>query len=1220
MILKYLSLIALSLVCLLNNMFTNGHSIKDQEDLEDKIVYKSEHPLLPPPQSNELDSTSNKILIIKSRMTTNLIDELEFKRKPTVDMYDDTLVEFVEHPEDTLIAGKSPAILQCSAKNADRLAIECANKVREDAKKNVSMRISTLTLVLKRKDLETKNSFNSFGISKKMICKCVAYTKNNERILSNKAIIRNSYLEEDFQSEPMDEVAYTGDSVEMRCDPPRGEPTPTVYWLKNNKEIITNSDSSRYKLSNDFSLLILAATRDDSDNFVCVATNQYEKRISKPAKLTILESTKKYFWSDWSAWSECPSVQCGGQVSISKRNRVCQTVDKMSQNQNVSNILCDPGLPTEEKTCDLTPCPVDPQWSQWSQWSSCSSDCKQYKRRICNTIPDTCFGERQQSRVCDSFKCEPKTQQYEPKITAISNDNHHNNNQTSLLAEFKLDRLNLTVGLLSSALFLIALFGLLAFMYKHKSNRRKSRNKRSDLNLYYTCEKPSHVDDACSIFKFSKGICTAAAAAGSTASSTSSSSASGAANRMHHFNDNNNQKPRIFENMFDRNELINANEHIYERQLLIDQQQKGLYTTNVNMQPHLMSPNHYYLSRNPTQNLDFSKNSPFKPLNSTVTTTSTTTSSSSSSSNNLKHAQPISYVTKSSMLSASPSSNIYYEAPPNFQIDSPSIAYKSHAALTQQSNYMNLNSEQMLNTFHATKIPETEFEPELAYEVADALNIFSTDRMLASLHLPGHIDLADVCVGHVGSAGAKLSLNCGINLIVPEGALPADQNVTMYLAISRQENHKPKLNDKNTLLSEIVTIGPQHLSLCKPVILSMEHCVKNVNQDWSVTLYSAFNVAESGPEWREDQHITGENNKNLNMFLNATESHFLLMTDKLGRYALTGESKLNNKLSKASKYFRLITFCSSCITSNDFNLRIYCVDSLLAALQEVIMDEKKIGGTLLEISESFAVSYSNITESLSICIDEISPACLNCKYNVNHQEIPLNHIWNERNHLLHCSFTLEINDSLSEQFKCRIRAYQSNKSHSQFDFNVLMNINYNLRNLFYSKSNEKNSNEILAKRLVELDTSGSWLKSSKLIQSKPNQAKSYNKLEKNLKKKICTVLNETSSHEKNWRMLAQTLAINRNLHYFASKTSPTDMLLLYFEAISDLKSSELNNNNNNSKPEQTTPKSAAASSSATTNMICLSNENLFLRTFLNNFMDTLKINEDLVKLIYTEHE
>jgi len=67
-----------------------------------------------------------------------------------------------------------------------------------------------------------------------------------------------------------------------------GEPTPTVFWLKNSREIVTNSDSSRYKLSNDFSLLILAANRDDSDTYVCVATNQYEQRFSKPAKLTIL--------------------------------------------------------------------------------------------------------------------------------------------------------------------------------------------------------------------------------------------------------------------------------------------------------------------------------------------------------------------------------------------------------------------------------------------------------------------------------------------------------------------------------------------------------------------------------------------------------------------------------------------------------------------------------------------------------------------------------------------------------------------------------------------------------------------------------------------------------------------------------------------------------------------------------------------------------------------
>ena len=540
------------------------------------------------------------------------------------------------------------------------------------------------------------------------------------------------------------------------------------------------------------------------------------------------------------------------------------------------------------------------------------------------------------SRTCDLAKCEPKTQSELIEINRVVSLNEHNSHNRTLLSDFKLDNINLTVGLLSSALFLIAFVGLIVFMCKHKSSRRKNRNKRSDINLYYTCEKPSHVDDACSIFKFSKGIC---AAAGSTSSSASSSSSSSSAAAIRHNFDG--QKPRIFENMFDRNEL-KVNEHIYERQLLIEQQQqqqqqqlqqlqqnKGLYTTNANLQPHLMSPN-FYLSRNPTQNLELSKNSPFKPLNSTVTTTTTSSSSSTSSSSNQKN-QPVSYATKSSMLSASPSSNIYYEAPPNFIFNSPSMNYKNH--VPPQSNYMNLTTDH-LNSFHVPKIPETDFEPELAYEVADALNIFSIDRMLDALNLPAYINLADVCVGHVGSAGAKLSLDCGVSLIIPEGALPADKNVTMYLAMNRQENHKPKLNDKNTLLSEIIMIGPQHVTLYKPVILTMEHCVRNINQDWSVTLYSAFNSVENVPDWREDQNITADGNSNLNVFFNATESNFVLMSDKLGRYALTGESKSNpTKSTKASKYFRLITFCSSCITSNDFNLRIYCVDNLLAAFQ-----------------------------------------------------------------------------------------------------------------------------------------------------------------------------------------------------------------------------------------------------------------------------------------------
>ena len=89
----------------------------------------------------------------------------------------------------------------------------------------------------------------------------------------------------------MDEMAFEGETVEMRCDPPRGEPPPSVYWLKDERHVATNSDSSRYKLSNDFSLLIFAARRQDAGYYVCVASNQIDKRASKPALLTLLGMT-----------------------------------------------------------------------------------------------------------------------------------------------------------------------------------------------------------------------------------------------------------------------------------------------------------------------------------------------------------------------------------------------------------------------------------------------------------------------------------------------------------------------------------------------------------------------------------------------------------------------------------------------------------------------------------------------------------------------------------------------------------------------------------------------------------------------------------------------------------------------------------------------------------------------------------------------------------------
>lgn len=99
-------------------------------------------------------------------------------------------VEFIEHPKSVYLSGKLPVIVQCIAKNAAQTYMECNNKIREDAKRNVTrkenVKYDTLSLMVKRKEFE-KNTY------KKLTCKCVAYSENsNEKLMSNKAIIQNS--------------------------------------------------------------------------------------------------------------------------------------------------------------------------------------------------------------------------------------------------------------------------------------------------------------------------------------------------------------------------------------------------------------------------------------------------------------------------------------------------------------------------------------------------------------------------------------------------------------------------------------------------------------------------------------------------------------------------------------------------------------------------------------------------------------------------------------------------------------------------------------------------------------------------------------------------------------------------------------------------------------------------------------------------------------------
>lgn len=334
----------------------------------------------------------------------------------------------------------------------------------------------------------------------------------------------------------------------------------------------------------------------------------------------------------------------------------------------------------------------------------------------------------------------------------------------------------------------------------------------------------------------------------------------------------------------------------------------------------------------------------------------------------------------------------------------------------------------------------------------------------ASSQLFTSLNKNDLCLARVGFNGARLTLDCGISLLVPEGALVGD-NILVYLAVCRNESFKPKLNDRATYLSEIISIGvaaSSPLVLHKPVVLTFEHNAKNVADDWNVQMYHSASSIGHTPAWQ----LVNEPDV---FHLNQMNSHFVLMSDQLGSFILTGEPRASRTLAPLSKFYRLVVFCATSITNNDFILRIYCLDSLLVALEEIIRDEMNMGGCLLETSEPFELDFeptataarcqANQSSKLKIILellndendDDDDVGHFKCKYDVNSQEIPLSHIWNGRNHLLYCSFNLEkvnstfTNDSdqsimnmvmMMMSFNCRINAFKSHEdAHSNNNSN-----------------------------------------------------------------------------------------------------------------------------------------------------------------------------------------
>ncbi|NWY65919.1 UNC5B protein, partial [Erithacus rubecula] len=166
------------------------------------------------------------------------------------------------------------------------------------------------------------------------------------------------------------------------------------------------------------------------------------------------------------------------------------------------------------------------------------------------------------------------------------------------------------------------------------------------------------------------------------------------------------------------------------------------------------------------------------------------------------------------------------------------------------------------------------------------------------------------------------------------------------------------------------------------------------------------------------------------------------------------------------------------------------------------------------------------------------------------QEIPFYHIWSGSQRALHCTFTLERYSQASTELTCKICVRQVEGEGQIFQLHVTLG--------------EVSRGEV--RGAAHWDVSVAYLTLSLLFQhgSSSDTLRSHHsgatststtqvgpyafKIPLSIRQKICNSLDAPNSRGNDWRLLAQKLSMDRYLNYFATKASPTGVLLDLWEA------------------------------------------------------------------------
>ncbi|NWW28251.1 UNC5B protein, partial [Falcunculus frontatus] len=164
------------------------------------------------------------------------------------------------------------------------------------------------------------------------------------------------------------------------------------------------------------------------------------------------------------------------------------------------------------------------------------------------------------------------------------------------------------------------------------------------------------------------------------------------------------------------------------------------------------------------------------------------------------------------------------------------------------------------------------------------------------------------------------------------------------------------------------------------------------------------------------------------------------------------------------------------------------------------------------------------------------------------QEIPFYHIWSGSQRALHCTFTLERYSQASTELTCKICVRQVEGEGQIFQLHITLGEVSGGEVGGQQGHCQTFQQPLTLSFLFQQGSSSDTLRSHHRVATTTQVGPYAFKIPLSIRQKICNSLDAPSSRGNDWRLLAQKLSMDRYLNYFATKASPTGVLLDLWEA------------------------------------------------------------------------